>query len=49
MKISHFDMTQMLFHAQSAQELLPPEFTEGLEIADRKAGKALIDDLRQQD
>ena len=32
MKISHFDMTQMLFHAQSAQELLPPELAARLSI-----------------
>jgi NADH dehydrogenase/putative oxidoreductase len=32
MKISHFDMTQMLFHAQSAQELLPPELAARLTI-----------------
>jgi NADH dehydrogenase/putative oxidoreductase len=31
-KISHFDMTQMLFHAQSAQELLPPELAVRLTI-----------------
>ena len=30
MKISHFDMTQMLSHAQSAQELLPPELAARL-------------------
>jgi NADH dehydrogenase/putative oxidoreductase len=32
MKISHFDMTQMLFHAQSAQQLLPPELAARLTI-----------------
>jgi NADH dehydrogenase/putative oxidoreductase len=32
MKITHFDMTQMLFHAQSAQELLPPELAARLTI-----------------
>jgi NADH dehydrogenase/putative oxidoreductase len=32
MKISNFDMTQMLFHAQSAQELLPPELAARLTI-----------------
>jgi uncharacterized membrane protein YphA (DoxX/SURF4 family) len=32
MKISNFDMTQMLFHAQSAQGLLPPELAARLTI-----------------
>jgi NADH dehydrogenase/putative oxidoreductase len=32
MKISHFDMTQMVFHAQSARELLPPELAASLTI-----------------
>jgi NADH dehydrogenase/putative oxidoreductase len=32
MKISNFDMTQMLFHAQSAQALLPPELAARLTI-----------------
>jgi NADH dehydrogenase FAD-containing subunit/uncharacterized membrane protein YphA (DoxX/SURF4 family) len=31
-KIGHFDMTQMLFHAQSAQELLLPELAVRLTI-----------------
>jgi NADH dehydrogenase/putative oxidoreductase len=32
MKISNFDMTQMLFHAQSAQGLLPPRLAARLTI-----------------
>ena len=32
MKISNFDVTQMLFHAQSAQALLPPELAARLTI-----------------
>jgi NADH dehydrogenase FAD-containing subunit/uncharacterized membrane protein YphA (DoxX/SURF4 family) len=32
MKISNFDMTQMLFHAQSTQGLLPPELAARLTI-----------------
>jgi NADH dehydrogenase/putative oxidoreductase len=32
MKFSNFDRTQMLFHAQSAQELLPPELAARLTI-----------------
>src|SRR5882757_1298046 len=32
MKISNFDMTQMLFHARSAQWLLPPELAARLTI-----------------
>jgi uncharacterized membrane protein YphA (DoxX/SURF4 family) len=32
MKISNFDMTQILFHAQSAQALLPPELAARLTI-----------------
>ncbi len=32
MKISNFDMTQMLFHAQSEQGLLPPELAARLTI-----------------
>src|SRR5271169_4301885 len=32
MKISNFEVTQMLFHAQSAQELLPPELAARLTI-----------------
>jgi NADH dehydrogenase/putative oxidoreductase len=32
MKISNFDMTQMLFHAQSAEWLLPPELAARLTI-----------------
>ena len=31
-KIGHFDMTQMLFHAQSAERLLPPELAARLTI-----------------
>jgi uncharacterized membrane protein YphA (DoxX/SURF4 family) len=32
MKVSNFDMTQMLFHARSAQSLLPPELAARLTI-----------------
>ena len=32
MKLSNFDMTEMLFHAQSAQRLLPPELAARLTI-----------------
>ena len=32
MKINHFDMTQMLFHARSAQWLLPPDLAARLTI-----------------
>jgi putative oxidoreductase len=31
-KLGHFDMTQMLFHAQSAERLLPPELAARLTI-----------------
>lgn len=32
MKIGNFDMTEMLFHAQSAQSVLPTELGAGLVI-----------------
>ena len=32
MKLSNFDMTEMLFHAQSVERLLPPELAVRLTI-----------------